>query len=474
VKNLMIAAAVAAALSYLPTGVEAASSDEIVQIREQLQGLIQRVDRLEQENATLKGENESLKAQGEQLQAQGEYLQAETRGLRKESATASTTIGNLRGAEWASRVAVTGDLRYRYEMISDETVNALGVQTAADRYRDRIRARLNVTARPTDAITLGLGFATTENGDPRSSNQTLTGVFSRKSLDLDLGYFDWKYASWGNLIGGKMRQPFFKPGQSLFWDNDVNPEGLALTFNRGIWFGSAYNYWISEVSGAETALTADAHLTGAQIGARLPIGSSTLALAAHYYDLSAGQGRRAVFYNCANPAAAVNGTNTAVVVNLGNNNCANGNTVIGGNGVGVLANDFQVAELAAEFNTTLGALPFQVWGIAAQNRDPDDLDTAWAAGFRFGAASNYRTWEFGALYQSVEKDALFAQLIDSDFGGGVSDTEGWVVRAGYAPVRNWVINATYFLNKLNVDVPNAVAATEVDYDRLQLDFNVKF
>ena len=49
-----------------------------------------------------------------------------------------------------------------------------------------------------------------------------------------------------------------------------------------------------------------------------------------------------------------------------------------------------------------------------------------------------------------------------------------MVRAGYAPVRNWTLNATYFLNKLNRDVPNSVGQTDVDYDRLQLDFNVKF
>ena len=64
----------------------------------------------------------------------------------------------------------------------------------------------------------------------------------------------------------------------------------------------------------------------------------------------------------------------------------------------------------------------------------------------------------------MEKDALFAQLIDSDFAGGVSDNEGFVVRVGYAPVRNWVLNATYFLNKRNVDVPNALRP---DRGRLQ-------
>ena len=78
------------------------------------------------------------------------------------------------------------------------------------------------------------------------------------------------------------------------------------------------------------------------------------------------------------------------------------------------------------------------------------------------------------FYQVLEKDALFAQLIDSDFAGGVSDSEGWVLRAGYTPVRNWTLNATYFLNQRNVDVANSAGLTEVDYDRLQLDFNVKF
>ena len=89
-----------------------------------------------------------------------------------------------------------------------------------------------------------------------------------------------------------MKQPFVKGGpQSLFWDNDITPEGVAFTFNRGIWFGSAYNFWLNEVSGAETALTSDAMMHGAQLGVRLPFGASTLTLAAHYYDLSAVAGR---------------------------------------------------------------------------------------------------------------------------------------------------------------------------------------
>jgi hypothetical protein len=437
----------------MPMAAFAASPNELAQIREQLEGLMQRVDKLEQENSQLKQENQTLKAADEQLQANDDYLKGEARGLRKEAAQQAVEVGKVKGADWAGKVAITGDMRYRYEMISDETLSG-GVQTA-DRYRDRVRARLNATVKATDNITVGIGLATTENGDPRSSNQSLTGVFSRKSLDLDTAYFDWKFAQWANLIGGKMKQPFVKPGQSLFWDNDINPEGLALGFQSGMFFGTAYNYWLTEQSGPETTRTADTMLHGLQIGTRLPIGANTLMLAAHYYDLSAAQGR-SPFYN-----ASANGNTTDTI--------GSGTTA-----TQVLRNDYEVINLSAEFNMLLGQLPLQIWADAAQNQDVDDLDTAWSAGVLFGKASNYRTWELGAAYQVIEKDALFAQLIDSDFAGGVSDSEGWVLRAGYTPVRNWTLNATYFLNQRNVDAPTSSGQSEIDYDRLQVDFNVKF
>ncbi|HKU16391.1 MAG TPA: putative porin [Steroidobacteraceae bacterium] len=453
-KNLMIAAAVAAALAQLPAAAQAASPNDLAEIREQLQGLMQRVDKLEQENQALKSENEQLKAQGEEFKAQGDYLKAETRGLRKDAATTSAAVSAVKGADWAGRVTLSGDIRYRYEYISDDTLSAAvnGV-TAADRYRDRIRARFNAVAKATDTITVGFGLTTTEGQDPRSGNQSLSGVFTKKPIELDLAYFDWKFATWGNLIGGKMKQPFVKGAQNLFWDNDITPEGVAVAFNSGIWFGSAYNFWLNEISGAENTITSDPMVHGAQIGVKLPVGSSTLTLAGHYYDLSASQGRvPAPFYN-AN---------------------ANNNTTIGTGATLALLNDYEVFDALVQYDTTLGSLPFQLWVEAAQNQDPDDNDTAYSGGFLLGRASNPKTWEVGAMYQKLEKDALFAQFIDSDFAGGFSDNEGLVVRAGYAPVRNWVLNATYIISKRNAEVANSALQTDVDYNRLQLDFNVKF
>lgn len=452
-KNLVRAAVATTALFSVSMGVQAAGADELAQIREQLEALMQRVDKLEQENTELKSQNEQLKAMDEKLQANDDYLKGEARGLRKETAQQAVEVAKTKGADWAGKVAFTGDVRYRYEYISDDTLS--GGQRTADRYRDRIRARLGATVKATDNITVGIGMTTAENGDPRSGNQSLNGVFSKKPFELDLAYFDWKFSSWGNLIGGKMKQPFMKPGQSLFWDNDITPEGLALGFQSGMFFGTAYNYWLTEQSGPENTRTADTMLHGLQIGARLPLGSSNLMLAAHYYDLSAAVGR-APFYN-----SNANNNTTDTIVS-------------GATSTQVLRYDYEVINLSAELNTLLGDLPFTVWADVAENQDPSDENMAWAAGVLFGKASNYRTWELGAGYQKIEKDALFAQLIDSDFAGGFADNEGWVLRAAYAPVRNWTINTTYFLNKRNAEVANSAGQTDVDYERLQVDFNVKF
>ena len=137
--------------------------------------------------------------------------------------------------------------------------------------------------------------------------------------------------------------------------------------------------------------------------------------------------------------------------------------------------DYNVVEGFAELNTQVGTLPLQVWGNYAQNQDPDDMNTAWAAGVVFGKAGSYRTWEAGVSYEVMEKDAIFGQFVDSDFADGTTDAQGWVFRVGYAPVKNVSLNATFFLNERFMDVPvNAVYGSGTDYDRLQVDFNMKF
>ena len=163
---------------------------------------------------------------------------------------------------------------------------------------------------------------------------------------------------------------------------------------------------------------------------------------------------------------------------------AYGNTTItqgsGVTAVPVLRYDYDVVELSAELNTKLFDLPLQVWADWARNVAPDvEYDIAYALGAYLGKASNPGTWEGGFLYQSMDKDAMFAQLIDSDFAAGNTDGDGWGLQFGYAPVKNVVLNAQYYINSLNKDVapvsgPGYEIGKGLDYDRWRLDVNYRF
>jgi hypothetical protein len=219
-------------------------------------------------------------------------------------------------------------------------------------------------------------------------------------------------------------------------------------------FGSGYGWWYNERHtddpAADSTLSTDTFVVGAQLGVKVPLfEASNLVAFGHYYTCSGCQGDSPLYLNSANG-------NTTVLASDGVTN--------------LLVFDYEIGELGAEFNSQIGDLPLQLFANYAQNMaDGVEEDTAYNVGFRLGRASNPKTWEVAAMYQSIDKDALFGQFIDSDFGAGVTDTEGWALRGAYAPVRNIAVNLTYFINTLNKDV-----GTELDYNRLQVDLNWKY
>lgn len=459
-KNIVLATAVAVALSLAceQAGAQsrgAASRSDLEAVQEQLQALTERLNRLEAANTELKTENAELKTLVDRREAETDYLKAQTKELREEAAVASNEISKVKGADWATKVKWRGDLRYRHEEIhrertatSDEGITT--VEDAEDRYRHRIRARVGLDAQVSDHLKTTFGLSTGENNDPRSSNQSLDDNGTRKSIAVEMAYADWNFAQGANLVLGKQPYPFYRPGQSLFFDNDYNPEGGAIKYERGILFGSGYAWWLNELHSDDPASNStDTYVFGGQVGLRMPVGeASNLVAFGHYYNCSGCQGESPIF-----------------------NNSANGNTTLQDDeGTNFLVFDYEIAELGAEFNSEIGNLPLQLFANYAQNMASNlEEDTAYNVGFRLGRASNPRTWEAAAMYQSIDKDALFGQFIDSDFGNGLTDTEGWALRGAYAPVRNIAVNLTYFVNTLNKDV-----GTELDYDRLQLDFNWKY
>ena len=352
----------------------------------------------------------------------------------------------------------------------------------AERNRDRIRARLGFFAKVNDTVRVEMQATTAEGFDSRSSNQTLTNANARKALDLDTAYAEWApNANW-KLTLGKMRYPWVRTS-SYFYDGDINPEGIALNWQKGATGPFAAVFYTQL---AERSTQADSNLLGAQFGLRNTFGDGgRYTVAASYLDHGAVEGYNPFLdSNVAN--AYGNSTTTSAAI------CRRGITAC-------LANDYNIVDVLGEVQFNVAARPLILFVNYAQNLEanfsnvsttptaniPSGLDTAYALGFTYGRASNPRTWEFGLVHQRVEKDALFGQWVDSDFAAGATDGDGTALRFAYAFARNWRFNLTYFMNQTNNDVPVQVtvpnttpAATRIvsdrDYNRLQLDLNMAF
>jgi hypothetical protein len=454
VRNTVLASAVAAALGL---GAPAAHADskgaatkaELQAMQAQMEALTQRLNRLEAANASLAQENTELKAVADRRDAEMDYLKAQTKDLREETAVQAGALDKVKGADWATRVKARGDLRYRHEMIDPERVVDGSAEDAAKRTRERIRARFGFDAKVTDNVKATVQFAT-GGDDPRSTNQTLGGTYTRKAIGVDLAYADWQFMNGTYLALGKQPQPYWRPGQSLFFDGDITPEGGSVRFDRGMLFGSAYGWWLTEQYNSDPkGENSDANIFGAQLGLKFPLFDNETRIAVQYFDCGACKDNSPLYAN--------NG---------------NGNTTykLPGSETNLLKYDYQILELSAQMGLSLFDMPFAVWADYAQNLASGvEYDTVYGLGVMLGKASNAKTWEAGVMYQSLDKDALFGQLVDSDFGDGKTDTEGWMLKGGYAPVKGITLNATYFINTLNKDV-----GTQLDYQRLQLDINYKF
>jgi Putative porin len=347
-----------------------------------------------------------------------------------------------------------GDFRVRNENIEQEL--------SPDRNRSRMRVRLGFEAEVNPTVKAGFQFATTENGDARSTNQTFGDVNSKKALDLDLAYVEWAPNAATKVTLGKMKQPLVTT-TSYFVDKDINPEGAALAFNH-LATGGFVNVAMFDL--AERSTAADSTALAWQAGLRGKLNDETS------YVLAVGEMNH---HNVKNLA----------VVQSGSAGGFFGNTTKTVGCVGVatcLANEFEVRNALAEVTTVFADQPVVLFVDWAENTKAAKLNKAIAYGVTLGKASLPNSWEVGVVLQKVEKDALFGQWIDSDYAAGNTDGDGYTLRGAYQLAKNWKLNVAYHMNETNNDVPVIVAVSSTafrqvydrDYKRLQLDLNYAF
>lgn len=253
-----------------------ASADEVSELKAAVAALQHRLDQLEARANTVDDTNDR---QTDQI------------------AVAKANMGT-----WVQNFTWKGDLRYRNENIEQ--------QYTPDRNRDRIRVRAGFVARVNDTVKTEIGLATSEasiladGADSRSSNQTLTNGNSRKGVYIDLAYAEWQpHADWRFTVG-KMKYPWVRAGQSVFFDGDVNPEGAAINFAHGDFFASTF-YNILE----ERSTAGESTMTGQQVGWKPLLGPGRLTLGAGYFDMHSVQNRTPAY-------SAANGNTTRNTVAL--------------------------------------------------------------------------------------------------------------------------------------------------------------
>jgi len=354
--------------------------------------------------------------------------------------SASLFSTSVMGSDWWENIKIKGDLRYRHEMIDKEDADA--------RHRHRLRARLAVEAKVNPETMTGIQLATGSD-DPVSTNQTLDGGFSSKSVVLDLAYLKYTpdRVDGLSITGGKFKNPFFKPGKSeLIWDSDWNPEGGVANITRE--FDNitvtliASGLWINERSSDDDSW------------------------------IGAGQGMARFYFNEKKSSFALGGgffnyVNTEGFEPFAGESAGNSMTVV--DSTEYYTNDYELLEVFGEFNCALGYIPLTVMGDFVTNTAADSLETGWLVGIRVGKAKKPGSWALRYIYREVEKDAVVGAFTDSDFRGGGTDAKGHEMGGAYQFAKNAAFNLTYFINEIGLEETDAS-----DFNRLQADIQLKF
>ena len=324
-------------------------------------------------------------------------------------------------------VRVSADIRYRLDTIDDATEPL--------RHHHRIRARVGALARLTESTAVGFGLSTGGISND-SGNQTLGDGFSIKPVGLDLAYFDWSLSKHLNLVGGKMANPLFRPGRHhLLYDDDLRPEGIALSIDAGRLFGNASLFWAEE-----RAAEPDSLWMGFQLGYRgQPAHGLTYTAGAGFYEITNTQGRLPLF----TPSGG-----------QGNQLDADGNYLYG----------FSQAELFGELEIDIRGHPVTVFLDYVTNTAAERHADGVALGLGYRRFVNRNRWHALYVYQDLEANAVVGAFTDSDFGGGTSDGRGHVFHLGYSSASAWDLALRYITGKRG-----EAANMPRTYRRLQAD-----
>ena len=391
--------------------------------------------------------------------------------------------------DWVRRIKWGGDIRLRYQGDYYGEDNAAFVEaddwgslanTTEDRHRFRYRVRVGMKAEVNEITEVGIRLATGNEDDPVSTNDTLGDMFNKDTVTFDQAYIKVVPIQEIELWGGRIPNPFFYT--DLVWDSDLSFEGFAtrlnVPFNKK--FSTFFNAGVFPLEEFEST-GKDKWLYAGQVGFELKPQSDVawkLGTAYYHYDNVTG---------IANDPLTNGRTNwSAPEYQQKGNTLFNINPLATSESekIPALASEFKELNITTELDfgfwypvhVILTAdyvknLGFDIDDVRERAGDetPEDLDEGYQVGITVGhkKVTDLGQWKASLFYKYLEGDAVLDAFTDSDFHGGGSNAEGWILRGEIGVWKNlWL--TTKWISADEIDGP------PLAIDTFQVDMNAKF
>jgi hypothetical protein len=426
---------------------------------------------------------------------------------------------------WLDRVKVSGDILTRYQFdnyasnntaprdYDQSNITTPGVttrnaslassgvsagNTQNDLSQGRLRVRLGVEAKLSDAVHAEARIATGSTDTRVSTTQTLGSGFNKYSLWLDRGFIRYDPLTWTSVTAGRMSNPFVS--SDLVWDDNVNFDGLALTFkdHKADGFVPYVTLGAFPLSTESTPKTPFSRtLFAAQVGASTDVTSKTRArLGVAYYNFRHLEGR---LENSDDYDVIVGPlTDTYGNTEYGSSLRQKGNTLFRINAdtdssatIWGLASRFAPVHVGFGFdNARTDAVHLMLSGDYVKNTafDRNEIQrrtgvtlidgrsTGYQLKFQVGAPVVRRKaeWNASVAFRSLGSDAIPDAFADSTFGGGGTNLRGYILGFNYG-LDTATTLALRYMSARNIDSPSMLSDSHTfKLNTLQLDLGVGF
>ncbi|HBA72274.1 MAG: hypothetical protein A2X82_01485 [Geobacteraceae bacterium GWC2_55_20] len=394
--------------------------------------------------------------------------------------------------EWTRRIKLNGDLRLRYradlfdknngESWRTDTNTLTKANSTVDRYYAQVRARLGLKVKVNDQLEAGIRLATGNTSNPVSTNSTMGDSLNKKNFLLDQAYLKWKPIPEFTVWGGRFENPWF--GTDLVWDQDLNFDGLAMSWKPDLGGGASLFFTAGAFPIEEMEMKShDKWLFGGQVGVNYKYRdklTATLAVAYYHFDNITGKSIENLKGDTdwSRPKFQQKG-NTPFYLDPNDNPSFVG----GGSSYLGYAAEFRELNISTKIDYAIDE-NYQVTLIGdyvnnlGYNRADVDARVGQAMmketeGYQVGISVGNREisalmdWKVMLNYKYLEADAVVDGFTESDFHLGGTNAKGWIIGVDLGLAKNvWMTTRWFTANEIS-GVPLAI-------DVFQLNLNAKF